>query len=123
MRMTVIVTFSEPGFHYWPDAPKSVEYLASDHRHLFKFRAEARVTEVDREVEMHTLQAEVRHMLDSIYNRHVSGALDFGAASCEMIALSLMNRILRLQAVEVWEDDENGARVERDEPRREVEES
>ena len=113
----VIATHRVVGFHAWPDAPPEVAYLGSLHRHIFKVRVEAAVYGLNREVEFHMLK---RVMIDQLRivaaEVTVDGEHRFGAMSCEMIALRLGLNLkgvsYSISAVECWEDDENGSRVE-----------
>ena len=104
---TVIVTLRREGFHQWPEAPAHRDYLRSSHRHLFTYRIGVRVTSTERQVEFHDLQGWLR-----VTVRH-----DWGASSCESIAMHIAAHAKRnmyptVAFVEVWEDDEVGARVE-----------
>jgi hypothetical protein len=107
-KTMVMVTHRVPGFHYWPGAPDEVSYLAHRHRHLFMVIVSVTVGHDNREVEFHTLQGDVRSQF--------SDNMDFGARSCEMIAKDLIGKLeasgYRVAWAEVWEDGENGARVE-----------
>lgn len=90
-------------------------YLAQEHRHLFKFRVEVNVN-TDRQVEFHDLHSLAVRALWLAYPRAKWSelALDFEDDSCETIAVTLAAELSLpgLRAVEVWEDDEFGARVE-----------
>jgi hypothetical protein len=112
VRTRIIVTFRTPGFHRWPEAPETHEYLRARHRHEFVFRAEYLVGHGNRDLEFHTMQASLR---DFVLGRWPADSLgqEFGPMSCEMIARDVMGKMtLAPNAVEVWEDGENGARVE-----------
>jgi len=115
IKKTVIATFTEAGFHCWPEAPQEVLYLGALHRHDFAFRVEVTVGHSDRESEFHILRRQAKEALAALYKRDAHG-LAFGRRSCEMIAEELRGRLLadgtELSAVEVWEDRECGARVE-----------
>ena len=110
MRTSVIVTHKQVGFHHWPNAPKEVDYLRHPHRHEFTIKVCVQVLHSDREVEFHTLQREIRALFRTEH--------DFGASSCEHIAKDMVDQLYdagyRPEWVEVWEDGENGARVEVD---------
>jgi len=111
---TIMVTFSEVGFHEWPEAPPETLYLASEHRHRFDFRVEARVQGDDREVEFHCLLQAIKLAMVHAFIRDDAG-YKFGMRSCEHIAVDLKARIaadFAISAIEVWEDGECGARVE-----------
>lgn len=106
----VIITHRVPGFHCWPEAPDSVDYLSARHRHLFLLVVGWTVTDDDRQVEFHTAQDWVRKSFAEVQ--------DFGHRSCEMIAKGLYEDLKACDEVplpsfiEVWEDEECGARVE-----------
>lgn len=108
-RMTIHARFSVTGFHRWPDASGEREYLASRHRHRFKYRASITVDHGDREIEFHDF-------LDWCCLNAMAGEL--GCASCEHMAQALIGRMRekwpgrQAYVVEVWEDDEVGCTVE-----------
>ena len=113
----IICTFSVVGFHYWPQAPQSVSYLKMRHRHLFKIKVEHPVEHEHRAVEFHTLAAETQSVIRDLYEPiYIEDGYDFSDRSCETIASELLEaltkRVYAPSAVEVWEDDEHGARVE-----------
>lgn len=117
MKTTVIAKFSVPGFHAWHSAPPEVEYLRYMHRHQFVFRVGVYVHHVNREVEFHMLLKQCQENLDR-YPR-VQGSTvghQFGSRSCEMLAVEMIEALqeqsYKVAWVEVWEDDECGARVE-----------
>lgn len=119
MKSTVIVKFGVPGFHAWKDAPPEVEYLAHEHRHIFTFRISVEVMHDDRDVEFHLLHALCIGVLEHAYEsttRYGVHGLEFGGSSCEMIAKVIITHLLgesyKVDYVEVFEDDECGARVE-----------
>lgn len=116
MKRIVIAVVRLPGMHHWPKAPADVAYLASPHRHLFTFRVEAVVYHSDRDVEFHTLQKWIFAALGGLY-QSAYGIFDFDARSCEHLAEELGRELqkahqVNLSAIECWEDDENGSRVE-----------
>ena len=105
----VIVRVQAPGFHNWPDAPHAVDYLRSRHRHLFTFRVEWLVDHEERQVEFHIAQGWIREAL----SRAGTIPIEFGPMSCESIAIALAKELpQKPAAIEIWEDDECGARVE-----------
>lgn len=119
MRAKVIATFELGGFHQWPDAERLlpvVGYLSDLHRHLFHFRVECSVLHHDRQVEFHMLRAAAVEAVEELATARLNGELLFGSRSCEMIATELgaclLSRNWPVVAVEVWEDRENGARVD-----------
>lgn len=113
-RRTVTATVARVGFHSWPAAPARVGYLASPHRHLFTIRAEFDVTHADRDVEFHIAQGWLDAAVRELYPQEQDrGEYAFGHSSCEHIAQAVAEALPhRPRAVEVWEDMENGARVE-----------
>lgn len=117
-KTVVKVRFQVVGFHCWPQAPKVREYLKRDHRHVFHFQVEAQVSHGDREVEFHTLQEVAWKQLEEIYYLDTGeAAWQFGPHSCETMANRLLQQLEGefpgVSAVEVWEDGECGARVEK----------
>lgn len=107
------VEFKMEGFHNWPEAPDSRDYLRASHRHMFHVRVETEVTHDDREIEFHDLMDAARGQFPDI--EHVNGRPDLGSMSCEMIARKIANGLAGLYArpfcVDVSEDGECGARV------------
>lgn len=110
-KTKVIVKFEVPGFHRWPEAPEHRQYLASRHRHLFKFVVEAEVGNDDRDVEFHDLREIAADSLTNFEGDKVDG-FEFEDFSCERIARHVWGSVAEATAVEVWEDGECGARVE-----------
>lgn len=114
-KARVLVVVRVAGLHNWPEAPAAPGgYLRHPHRHLFTVRVEWPVTHSDRDVEFHTAQ---RWVLRALGCGDATFVLEFGAKSCEMIARHVLERLIadghpRPMAAEVWEDDENGARVD-----------
>ena len=110
---TIISTLRGEGYHCWPDAPVPYEFLGSRHRHIFHIRVERTVNEPGREVEFIHLGRKVREWIDKHYDDD-DGWWEFAGMSCEHIAIALLGgeHGFDLSAVEVWEDGENGARVE-----------
>ena len=111
------VTFQRAGFHRWPDAPQERDYLATRHRHLFKFRVWIQVWHRDREVEFHTFL----EWLESLYKDSI---LQLDGKSCETISDELHDHIAAKYAdreiwIEVSEDGECGnlSRYSAKEPR------
>jgi hypothetical protein len=101
------VTFQRAGFHLWPDAPEERDYLATRHRHLFKFRIWIQVWHRDREVEFHTFL----EWLEGLYQDSI---LRLDGKSCETISDELYDNIVakypgRDVWIEVSEDGECGS--------------
>lgn len=95
------------GFHRWPEAPDSRDYLRSRHRHEFNIRASVRVSHSDRDIEFHDLR-------DMIADWWGPGSKELGRMSCEDIALEVKEHLhlahdLTVVSVEVSEDGYDGA--------------
>jgi hypothetical protein len=117
VKARVIVTVAVPGWHRWPNAPDEVEYLRSKHRHIFHFKVEYATDHPDRDLEFHLMKTDVHDAIEQLFDRRNEPVgIDFGTRSCEQIAIDIGNDLRRVDrpvvAVEVWEDNENGARVE-----------
>ena len=119
-QTTVIATVEMPGFHRWPDAPEELSYLATPHRHQFRFRVECATDDPDRQVEFHVLRRWTLEAIMVLYKPAIAVGFEvdgvfFDGRSCETIAQEV-GYLLRVShpvvAVEVWEDRENGARVD-----------
>ena len=117
-RATVLTSFSVVGFHRWPNAPARVHHLRDEHRHVFVYRVEVDVKHDDRDVEFQMLQADCRQwVVDTYpgYGEDKTDGLRFDTRSCERLAaelfLHLVEKGVCVSAVEVWEDNESGARV------------
>jgi len=111
MKLTGFVTFSQIGFHRWPDAPLDTAYLRSPHRHVFKVRLDFEQTHTERDVEYHALQSHAIEWFATYQSTLI------GDESCEVMATALLkwcelNYAGRWFKVEVSEDGENGATVE-----------
>jgi len=87
--ISITVSFSELGFHCWPDAPEEVAYLRERHRHKFGVELELKqLPHGDRAFEFHLVQAWAQPKFREI--------LDSGAASksCEDMASRLATAAL-----------------------------
>ena len=104
----VFCTLEFEGFHSWPEAPEEVGFLRHPHRHMFQVRAEVEVTHDDRDVEFILLK---RRIEQKIQKKLEEGA-EVSTWSCEMWAKWIL-REFDCYRVEVSEDGENGAVVER----------
>ncbi len=109
MKKSIIVRWQFEGFHCYPNAPKEVEFLKLEHRHLFKCSAKIQVKHDDRELEFFLVQRELKN---------VFGDGKWNHKSCEMIGCEIAEYIIikygggRSVEVEVSEDGENSAIVE-----------
>jgi hypothetical protein len=106
IKRQIWVTFQRAGLHRYPAAPDDVNYLASTHRHLFKFKISISVVHNDRDIEFH----QFLNWLEGLYQ----GTLTVDFMSCEMIAEDLISAINKKHpgrdiSVEVSEDGECGA--------------
>ena len=116
MKYSVVVTFSMEGFHCWPAAKDifpPVAFLSDRHRHMFGFRCYATVTHTDRDKEFILLNREIKRTLQLSFEKGFANVLEFGPMSCEAIGEWLLDQFPELYKVEVWEDWENGAIIER----------
>lgn len=104
--MNIVSKVQVEGFHSWPGAFDEVAFLRERHRHIFVIRAIAPVYHDDRDKEFILFGRQVKQYLAEQYGE----PCEFGAMSCEMIATELI-RTFELTACEVFEDDENGAIV------------
>lgn len=102
---SILVTTAREGFHFWPEAPEEVAFLRFPHRHMFKICINIPVGHNDRQREFFIERRALDRVLDDY---------DFtNAGSCEMIGEYILRRLAHVAWAEVWEDGENGARVER----------
>jgi hypothetical protein len=116
MKYSVVVTFSIEGFHCWPDAKDvfpQVAFLSERHRHMFGFRCYAKVTHTDRDEEFILLNRKIQKVLRTNFSQTETNVLEFGSMSCEAIGEWLLEHFPSLYKVEVFEDWENGAVIER----------
>lgn len=115
MACTVIARFTVPGFHSWPDAPEAFSFLRERHRHVFHFEVGALVTHDNRAIELITWKEKLRSLVQRTFCHAPEAAAhaDFGRYSCESIARKVLERTEEACYVAVFEDGENGARVER----------
>lgn len=107
---TVVIDFEVEGFHHYPNAPKKVDFLSHNHRHLFQVKVHYRVKNLNREKEIFIQQEELKFYLQEAYG----APCQFGAMSCEMIAKELLEFGVEdgIVKVEVYEDSKGGAIVE-----------
>lgn len=100
--------------HNWPGVVnipglEEVDYLQYPHRHVFVIRAYSKVTHTDRDVEFIWLAHQIEKFMKAQFP---DGKL--GAMSCEMIGELILNNFPAVYKVDVSEDDENGAIMERE---------
>lgn len=109
--MEVFCTLQIEGTHNWPDCPyDEVDYLRVPHRHVFHIKAFKSVDHSDRDVEFIMLKHKIQHYITTRYYNKVKFLCEFGAMSCEMLALELIDQF-GLTSCEVSEDGENGSIV------------
>lgn len=115
IKTTVIVKLQVEGAHYFAKAKElfpEVGFLADRHRHIFHIKACMEVFHDDRDIEFILFKRGVKDYLHDSYYSESTGMLEFDNMSCEAIARELRD-YFHCEWVEVWEDDENGARVEK----------
>ena len=115
MRTHVIVRLQVEGEHCWPaakDVFPEVAFLSSPHRHIFHIQAEKEVFHDDRDVEFVIFKRDIQDYFKQVYYNPQRRMHIFGSMSCEMIAKTILEQF-ECTTVEVWEDLENGARVQK----------
>ena len=110
MIKQILISTQFPGFHHWPSAPEKYEYLSNVHRHMFHVKAALTVTHNNRDIEFIDLRDRITRHVHSWDINHQDESVDW---SCEHIAELLLLEF-DLDWCEVWEDNENGARIESD---------
>jgi|TARA_B100000315_G_C14367324_1_gene491270 hypothetical protein len=106
MKISMIIDFDIEGFHYYPKAPKEVDFLRFEHRHLFRVKCGVPVTHDNREKEIFIHQDAVKKYLKKKYGNPCR----FNQMSCEMIAKDVLEEF-NCSWVDVLEDNRGGARV------------
>lgn len=101
------VTETFDALHCWQAAPESVSFLRNLHRHVFHVKLYVAVKHGDRDVEFINL----KHLLRVFLNEEYEGSAT--ALSCEQFGEEILNRFPEAVKVEVSEDGENGAIVQR----------
>lgn len=107
MGMRIFITTQFEALHQWDNAPTGVEFLRHPHRHVFHLRVEWLVTHDDREKEFILLKRKTEKEI-----RRLAAHADTSRWSCERWGKELLT-ILDAVKVEVSEDGENGAIIER----------
>jgi len=114
-KTTVMVKLAVDGCHNFPKAAElfpEVDFLADRHRHMFHFTVACKVTHSDRDKEFIMLKRDILGYLDAYYFNGKTRTCEFGPKSCEMLAEEIL-KAFNAEWVEVWEDNENGAKVEK----------
>lgn len=120
MKTFVGIRFEVEGFHNYPDASKNhgdlVKFLEQSHRHIFKFNCKKRVNHDNRDEEFILLRRKVKQYINRKFPVFESSCecYDFDSMSCEMIAKNILKQF-DFDSVEVSEDGENYAVVEKEE--------
>lgn len=112
---TIIVKLAVDGMHNFPKAAElfpEVAFLADRHRHMFNFTVAKKVNHDDRDVEFIMFKRDILEYINSKYYDYTTRTCEFKAQSCEMLAREILTQF-ECEWVEVWEDNENGAKVER----------
>lgn len=107
----IIIRLQVEGTHQWKDCNiEEVNFLKSEHRHIFHIEAKKRVSHLDRDIEIIQFK---RRIQEYLMNKYANNTLHcyFGNMSCEMIAQELIDEF-GLCSCAVLEDDENGAEIE-----------
>ena len=115
LKRSVIVKLQVEGIHNFPRAVElfpEVAFLSDPHRHIFHITLSKLVLHNERDVEFIIFKRDVLDYLHDHYENSFNRALEFGAMSCESIAEELLTKF-DCDWVEVWEDNENGARIEK----------
>lgn len=117
-KSEVYATVIFEAIHNWPGVVnipglEEVNYLQYPHRHRFFIRVYSRVTHSDRDVEFIWLSHQVEKFLKSKFPSYHGAAAEIGAMSCEMIGQLILENFEAIYKVDVSEDDENGAIMER----------
>lgn len=117
-KSEVYATVIFEAIHNWPGVTsipglEEVAYLQYPHRHRFFIRVYSRVTHSDRDVEFIWLAHQVEKFLKSKFPSYHGAAAEIGAMSCEMIGQLILENFDAIYKVDVSEDDENGAIMER----------
>ena len=114
LKTTVIVSVNVDGIHRWESAKDifpEVGFLSDYHRHIFTFKASLEVFHDDRDKEFIMFKRDIIDYLKEKYYNESSRSHLFDHRSCEMLAKEILNEF-GCNWVEVWEDNENGARCE-----------
>lgn len=117
MKYFVTSYFEIEGTHCWPGIVKtncSEKYLVDEHRHIFKFRVKVPVTHTDRDVEFIEFAHAVKTKLLATFKGNTPFTARFRSMSCEALGVWVLEHFANAVQVEVTEDGESGAVVERE---------
>jgi len=104
MKLQIVVRTEILATHQWPNAPEHRKYLASQHSHMFKFRAIASVSHSDRQIEFHDLRLRLMTAVNEIAMHRMDGPAVFKDMSCEQIGEKILKMMPELESVIVSED-------------------
>lgn len=96
------------GFHHYPNASGSHDFLKHPHRHEFVIECAFLVSHDDRQIEIFDQQKAIEEFLFHSYGK----PCQFGAMSCEMIARAIAEKFDACRVV-VREDGNGGASFSR----------
>jgi len=108
--LSVIVKGQYEGLHSWRGAPSEADFLRYSHRHVFYWVVGVEVIGRNREIEFFDLKRFVANKISLKIS-------PIAAGSCEEQAIMILACVKKRYPgkkvfVEIWEDNENGARVE-----------
>ena len=103
------VKFQRELFHYWLAAPQEVIFLRNLHRHIFFFEVDVQQFGDDRDLEYFILRKKVMQWFDSQTFSYSTSCEMFARAVREFLLVEYPGRQVR---VSVFEDSENGCRLE-----------
>ena len=107
-KAKIVVNLKFEGIHSWKGCPfEDVAFLRNDHRHIFWVRAVKTVSHLDRDIEIIRFKRDLETYCDSL-----KPIIKEQGWSCEMIASDILKNF-ECDSVEVLEDGENGAIVEK----------
>ena len=116
MKYFVTSYFEIEGLHCWPGVIKTActeKYLVDPHRHVFKIRVKVPVTHTDRDVEFIEFAHAIKSKMLATFKGSTSFTANFLSMSCEAIGVWILEKFPQVVSVEVNEDGESGALVER----------
>lgn len=116
MKTFVTVKTSFEGIHCFPEAPKEVEFLRQEHRHMFGVTAMVEVYTDDREIEFIMMKHRINDWLSR--QQDECGVWNMDRTSCEQVAKKILSVLIdnfdmdgRQYMISVDEDGENGASI------------
>lgn len=109
MRRFIVIRAQFEAIHHWPECPiKEVEFLRYPHRHVFYVEMKWEVQHNDRDKEFIVQKRKVNHFLMTRY-----AGQQLGRKSCEDMAEELLEAFPEACYCSVFEDNENGAELQR----------